>query len=62
MNDFVVFHLAFWVSRFKNWVGVDTVYLVAVDGSLVDRDHCDGSIRGGLQPILSNLEFNTNDT
>lgn len=62
MDDFVVIHLAFWVSGFKNWVSVDTVDLVAVDGSLVNRDHCDGPLRRGLQPILSHLEINTNNS
>lgn len=63
MDDFVVFHYTFWVCCFKNRVRVNTIDLVAVNGSFVDRDHCDGPVRGGLQSILSHLELNdTNNT
>lgn len=48
MDDFVVIYLVFWVSGFKNWVSVDIVDLVVVDGFFMDRDYCDGFFRWGL--------------
>lgn len=44
VDDFVVFHLTFGVGGFENWVRIDAVNLIIVDGSLMDRDYSNGPL------------------